>query len=667
MSRTIFLRLPLDKQKLFLLVIAVICLVGYIFLRRTNPALEPSNIGGLKHISVTDQRKAGPVPSLKMDTNDFYLNGKPLRILSGAIHYFRVVPEYWRDRLLKLKAVGLNTVETYVAWNLHEEVRGQFDFDGILNIRAFIELAHELDLYVIVRPGPYICSEWDFGGLPSWLLHDPDMEPRSMYSPYIEATEQYFKKLLPMLVPLQFCKGGPIIAFQIENEYGNYYADDVKYMEHLKSIMIEGGIKELLFTSDNTHGLTKRFLSLSNVLETVNFGNDAGPKLRLLKELQSDKPTMVAEFWDGWFDHWGEMHHTRDVASVTGTLEEILKFGSSVNLYMFHGGTNFGFMNGANFLQPTITSYDYDAPLSEPGDITPKYTALRKVLKEHSPQHSFPKDLIAVPENSPKKAYGKVKIERYMPLAELLQYHTPIESDELMPMEFLNINNGGGQGYGFILYQTESSQFPKEIMIEKVLDRAQVLLGSLPIHTYDASLEYKSTVFVDVDEKLASVLKKPYKLEILVENMGRTNIGWEMSQLRKGISGKVKINGQSHTKLRWKIFPLELKPDILSRIREKGQWSTLPEKTVKSPALYQGTFTVDEELKDTFLYMKNWTKGVCFINGHNLGRYWDRGPQETLYVPAPWLKKGQNELIIFELHSYNSPDVSFTDAPIFKG
>jgi len=657
--------MPLDKQKLFLLCITLICFIGYWFLRRTDSSLKP--VSELKHVPVVNKSGHRTItgPSLKMDEKDFFLNGKPLRILSGAIHYFRVVPEYWKDRLLKLKAMGLNTIETYVAWNLHEEVKGQFKFDGNLDIRAFIKLAQELQLYVIVRPGPYICSEWDFGGLPSWLLHDPHMEPRSMYPPFIEATEQFFKTLLPIFVPLQYSKGGPIIAFQIENEYGSYYSDDVKYMEHLKSLMISEGITELLFTSDNAHGLEKQFLSLSNVLKTINFGASAGPKLEFLSEIQPDKPAMVAEFWDGWFDHWGEMHNKRDPDMVAATMEEILTFGASVNLYMFHGGSNFGFMNGANSLQPTSTSYDYDAPLSEAGDTTPKYNALRNVLKKHAPKHSFPKDLPAVPKNSSKKAYGKVQITQRMPLSDLLKYHTPIESDKVMPMEQLPINNDGGQGYGFILYQTELTQFPKEILIEKVLDRAQVLLNSLPIYTYDASLEYKSAVEIQVDEKVASLLKKPYKLEILVENMGRTNIGWEMYKLRKGISGKVQINGQTHTKHRWKIFSLEFKPDILSRIKDKGKWRALSKKPKKVPSLYMGTFTINEDPKDTFLHMKDWTKGVCFVNGHNLGRYWIKGPQETLYVPAPWLKKGINELIIFELHSFSSADVSFTASPVF--
>lgn len=629
--------------------------MGYLLLRRSKSRTD-------------DMLGTWPWTSLKINKSDFILNGKPIRILSGAIHYFRVVPEYWKDRLLKLKGMGLNTVETYVPWNLHEEIRGQFKFNGSLDISAFVKLAHELDLFVIIRPGPYICSEWDFGGLPSWLLHDPEMQPRSMYPPFIEATERYFEKLLPILVPLQFYRGGPVIAFQIENEYGSFYTDDVKYMEHLKSLMIKGGIKELLFTSDNYVGLTKGFLALPGVFLTVNFGNKAQERLHLIREIQPDKPALVAEFWDGWFDHWGEEHHVRDTETVANMLKQILDSGASFNLYMFHGGTNFGFMNGANELQPTTTSYDYDAPLSEAGDITLKYTALRDVLQKHAPKDSVPKGafkLLPVLQNSPKRSYGKVELKHYMSLPQLLQYHKSVESDKVLSMEELPINNNGGQGYGFILYQTEISQVPREVSIDNVLDRAQVLLNSLPVYTYDASLGYKSTIELKIEDKVSSQLEMPCKVEILVENMGRSNYGGTVSQSRKGISGSVRINDQNPTKLKWKMFPLEFKADVLSRIKG-GQWSALPENQPRSPALYWGTFAIDDEPKDTFLLMKNWTKGVCFINGHNLGRYWSKGPQQTLYVPAPWLQKGQNELIIFELHSFSSADVSFVESHIFN-
>lgn len=651
----------ITKQQLLLLIIAIICFIGYVLLER-----KPNSVDFSKETAVERMPRAG----LTLRDKEFFLDGKPLRILSGAIHYFRVVPEYWKDRLLKLKAMGLNTVETYVAWNLHEEVKGEFKFDGNLDIKAFIKIAQDLGLYVILRPGPYICSEWDFGGLPSWLLSDPHMKPRSMYPPFVQAGDQYLKALLPIVSPLQYSKGGPIIAFQIENEYGSYPDADVAYLEHLKMVMINGGITELLFTSDN-HG--DPFPSLPNVLRTINFGvrKDAKLKLEELKKTQPDKPVMVMEYWLGWFDHWGRPHHVRDAKAVADTMEEILKFGASVNLYMFHGGTNFGFMNGANELVPVTTSYDYDAPLSEAGDTTAKYHALKAmIIKSYASENSMPPNLSHVPANSPKKDYGKVEMQQQMTLPELLQHHIPVESDHVMPMEQLPVNNNGGQGYGFILYQAELTDFPKEIVMEQVFDRAQVILDSMLIHTYDASLEDRSSVHVTVNKHLTQetikdlLQLKSHKLEILVENMGRTNIGWDLKKLRKGISGEVKIDDKSHNK--WRIYPLEFKPHTLSRIKEKGTWSDVSAERPQGPHLYRGTFQVNDEPQDTFLNMENWTKGVCFINGHNLGRYWIKGPQGTLYVPAPWLQKGQNELIIFELHDYKSAEVSFTTSPIFK-
>ncbi|KAL9963399.1 hypothetical protein ACROYT_G026909 [Oculina patagonica] len=561
----------------------------------------------------------------------------------------------------------------YIAWNLHEEIKGQFKFDGNLDIEAFIKVAQELGLYVILRPGPYICSEWDFGGLPSWLLNDPNMQPRSMYPPFVEAGDRFFKKLLPIVAPLQYSKGGPIIAFQIENEYGSYPGADVKYLEHLKTIMINEGITELLFTSDNYLGLEKELLSMPNVLKTINFGVQKDAKLQLvqLKEKQPDKPVMVTEYWLGWFDQWGRQHRVRDAKAAGDIMEEILKFGASVNLYMFHGGTNFGFMNGANDLVPVTTSYDYDGPLSEAGDTTPKYHTIKAIIEQYAPEHSIPEKRPRVPVNSQKMDYGKVKIQQIMSLTQLLQYHTPVESDDVMPMEQLPINNNGGQGYGFILYQTELPHLPKEIVIEQVLDRAQVLLDNLLIYTYDASVEYKSPVRVAVNKHLTQPVidrlleSKNVKLEILVENMGRTNIGWDIKKLRKGINGKVKIDDQSQTK--WRVYPLEFKQDALSRIKEQGKWNDMgQDKVTQGPTLYKGTFEINDKPKDTFLNMENWTKGVCFINGHNLGRYWIKGPQQTLYVPAPWLQKGENELIIFEVHNYKSAEVSFTTSPIYE-
>lgn len=677
--RTIFFRKPnLSPQQLFLLAVAIVLFVGYTLLEKKS--LRADSLVHAEHhqvtskVIVTSETKSQlSEPSLTYGEKDFFLQGKPLRILSGALHYFRVVPQYWKDRLVKLKAMGLNTVETYVPWNAHEEVKGHFKFDGNLDISAFIKLAKELGLYVILRPGPYICSEWDFGGLPSWLLSDPHMEPRSMYPPFIEAVDQFYKRFLPILVPLQFSKGGPIIAFQLENEYGSYASADVDYMQHLKMIMINGGITELLFTSDNHSGLKKEFLTLQNVLKTINVDVQPNVKQELsyLQEIQPDKPVLIMEYWVGWFDLWGnDKHHDgKSAGSVARVLGEILEFGASFNLYMFHGGTNFGFMNGANGLRPTTTSYDYDAPLSEAGDMTPKYRSIKDAIKQHAPEHSLPKNLPQVSENSSRKDYGKVSLQQFMSLTHLLSYQTPIESGHVMPMEQLRINNNGGQGYGFILYQTELPHYPKEIVMEQVLDRAQILLDSILIQTYDASTRYESPVVIKVSQNHAQAQRSAeptkHKLEILVENMGRTNFVWDMKRMRKGITGKVTVDGLSPTK--WRIYPLQFKPQDLASIKEKGKWDKVPVKGPIGPFLYNGTFKVSGGPRDTFLDMANWNKGVCFINGHNLGRYWERGPQRTLYVPAPWLRTGDNELIILELHSYmTAAEVSFRTSPFYR-
>ncbi|CAH3188239.1 unnamed protein product [Porites evermanni] len=614
---------------------------------------------------------------LRTEKQQFLLEGKPFRILSGAIHYFRVVPEYWKDRLLKLKAMGLNTVETYVPWNLHEEVKGQFNFEGILDIVHFIKLAQSVGLYVIVRPGPYICAEWELGGLPSWLLRDSKMKLRTSYPPYIHAVDKYFKKLLQKLVPLQFSHGGPVIAFQVENEYGSFGADeiDVKYMTHLKTIMIENGISELLFTSDGIrHMEADYFPELPGVLKTANFQRNETAYLNRLKELQPDKPLMVTEFWPGWFDHWGEQHHEMEVEKVVERVSNILKLGASINFYMFHGGTNFGFMNGANAIkgefkyQPTVTSYDYDAPLSEAGDMTAKFKALKEVLKKYNVEALSP---IAVSDHE-RAEYEDVEMQHVQDLGDLVPlFGPPVESMNVMAMEKLPINNNGGQGYGFILYQTTLKRVPKQITIQHVYDRAQVFLDFKLLHTIDAMDKEKQ--YIDEKELWEVVIKvadmeapSELQLDILVENMGRVNFLPDINRQRKGILGDVLIDGQKQGN--WRIFPMDFKENFFKKLNEQVEWKKVKEGSLPSiPSLYRGILGITDKPKDSFLYMKGWTKGVVFINGHNLGRYWNLGPQETLYLPAPWLRKGENELLIFELEKCEAPDVSFLKEPKIIG
>src|SRR5690625_17290 len=298
------------------------------------------------------------------------------------MHYFRIVPEYWEDRLLKLKACGFNCVETYIPWNLHEPKEGEFNFSGIANIEEFINVAEKVGLHVIVRPSPYICAEWEFGGLPSWLLADRNMRIRSFYKPFLDKVDRYFDELLARLRPLQSTNGGPIIAMQIENEYGSF-GNDKQYLEYMRDGMIERGIDVLLFTSDGPTDLMLQGGTIDNVLATVNFGSRPKQGFEILQKHFPNTPNIVMEYWNGWFDHWGEEHHTRDPQDAADTFSEMIESGASVNFYMFHGGTNFGFFNGANHggkYEPTVTSYDYDCPISETGDLTPKFYAVREAV-----------------------------------------------------------------------------------------------------------------------------------------------------------------------------------------------------------------------------------------------------------------------------------------------
>jgi beta-galactosidase len=581
--------------------------------------------------------------TLTTSSTQFLFDGKPFRILSGAMHYFRVVPEYWRDRLEKMRAFGLNTVETYVPWNLHEPRPGEFHFEGMLDIVKFIETANDVGLKVIVRPGPYICSEWDFGGLPAWLLKDPEMQVRCAYPPYLAAVNRYFDALLPKLAPLQSTQGGPIIAMQVENEYGSYGNDKV-YLRHLADGMRSRGIDSFLFTSDGPRDICLQGGALPDVFKTVNFAFDAQEAFAKLREYQPEGPLMVMEFWSGWFDHWGEPHHVIEDGSDSiqrslDTLDEILSMGASVNFYMFHGGTNFGFMNGAN-CEPTpyqadVTSYDYACPISESGDLNPRYAAYREVLKKYIDIPStfhFP--------SLPKRAYGRIDITESVGLFESLNGLSQLRmSVNALPMEMYD------QDYGFILYRTQVTGPRMGVLrVRGLHDRAQIFIdGELTgILDRESGNEYSAVDIVN-----------DVRLDILVENMGRVNFGPSLMD-RKGVTDGVTINDPYH--FGWEVFPLSL-----SDLRDL-KFSPLKITTQTQPTFYKTIFHVDE-LADTFLALPGWTKGVVWLNGFNLGRYWERGVQKTLYIPAPLLLRGENELIVFELHGTQKPSIEFRDAP----
>ena len=581
--------------------------------------------------------------NLSFKNGKLMLDGKVFRIFSGAMHYFRIHPDLWKDRLEKLKACGLNTVETYVPWNLHEPTQGKFNFSGFCDIERYIKIAGELGLRVIVRPGPYICSEWDFGGLPSWLLNLEGVRLRCNNKPYLMAVERFYNELLPRVKALQSSNGGPVIAMQIENEYGSY-GNDKEYLLCLKKIMEDNGINAMFFTSDGGTDLMLEGGTLDTIWKTVNFGTEAETNLNCLRKHQADLPLMCTEFWGGQGIKWGVSHRLRDPKNVGKCLREILDAGSHLNIYMFHGGTNFGFMNGAFLLssknyQPFVTSYDTDALLDEAGDPTQKYYEFRKIIAEYNPDFN---PETPVPSPSFKHAYGEVKLSGCAPLFRNLDKI----SDGCYKSATPDTMETFGQDYGFILYRTRIAG-PKDnikLSVCEPRDRAMVFIDGVPIAAF-----YRND---EIHETTLSVPAEGVTLDILVENMGRINFGPFLEDNRKGISVGVKINYQYH--FGWEIYTLPLKD--LSKLN----YSKI-EKDCSYPAFFRGEFDVDKTA-DTFLKLPFGNKGVCWINGFNLGRYWNSsGPQFTLYVPAPLLKKGRNRIEIFELEMFNEYSVYFTD------
>jgi beta-galactosidase len=597
---------------------------------------------------------------------DFYLNGEKFKIIAGGMHYFRVVPEYWRDRLEKIKALGCNTVETYVAWNMHEAKKGEFSFSGICDIKRFIETAQELGLYVIVRPSPYICAEWEFGGLPAWLMAEDGMRLRSSYKPFLDAVDHYYKELFKILTPLQITKGGPIIMFQIENEYGAY-GEDTEYLKSIRDMMVKYGAEVPMFTSDGPWGDYLACGGIPGVLQTANFGSKGHEQFKVLKARTGEnKPLMCTEFWVGWFDAWGdEKHNKGDIEEHVKDLDEILAEGS-VSIYMAHGGTNFGFTSGANYydeLKPDVTSYDYDALISEDGELTEKYHAFKKVIEKYVkiPEVKFTAEI-------KKKAYGKaaltgrLSLKAALPLiAEKHETNSPVCMEKL------------GQNYGYTLYRTE---LVKDRRIEKFRlmganDRAKVYLDGKELLTlYDRELltetklatAEEKEVFIPLGEgKKRAFAPEGTELSILMENMGRVNYGYFMEKQRKGIDGAVLINGHQHYK--WEEYTLPL--DNLEKLVFDEETGLRQDENTSGPAFYRYEFEADEQ-GDTFLDMTGFGKGCAFINGFNLGRFWEIGPQKRLYIPGPLVKTGRNEIIIFETEGKACDAVSLCDAPALE-
>ena len=560
------------------------------------------------------------------DANRFYLDGKPHRIISGAIHYFRVPRPYWHDRLAKLKACGFNTLETYTCWNLHERREGKFDFSGNLDLAAYIDEAAALGLQVILRPGPYICAEWEFGGLPSWLLTYPHLPLRCYDERFIGLVERYYTALFAHIKGRLACDGGNVIMVQVENEYGSY-GDDHRYMQAVADIYAKCGVNVPLFTSDGPTKWMFRGGTLDGVLAVANFGSRAAQAFDFLDTTRPDQPKMCGEFWDGWFDHWYEAHHVRGGDDID-ELRAMLERDGNFNVYMFHGGTNFGFLNGANHsgtYQPTITSYDYNAPLSEAGDMTPKYYAIKALLEEHF--GPAPEMEVA---DSEKRAYGSFSPTACAPLLENTEaFPAPVESAMPMTMEEL------GQDFGFTLYRSvlEGPSEPLALNPGEARDRVHIFLDGKLVGIRERDRR-------DDEIKLELGKDERRALAILVENMGRVNYGPRLRD-EKGLIAGVRLGNQFH--FGWTQQAMRMEADELAKL----DWQA-PVLPAGQPAFYRIPFTVDHPA-DTFLRLDGFVHGFAVVNGHNLGRYYySAGPQKTLYVPAPFLHAGENELIVFE-------------------
>ena len=599
--------------------------------------------------------------TFKID-DKFYLDDKPFQIISGAIHYFRVVPEYWRDRLEKLKNMGCNTVETYIPWNFHEPKKGEFLWDGQRDVCRFIEIAQELGLYVIIRPAPFICAEWEWGGLPAWLLAEPEMRPRCSYDPFMKHVRDYYEVLLPKLVPYQIDHGGKIILMQIENEYG-YYGDDKAYMKFLADTMRELGVTVPFVTSDGPWGAAFKTGQLEGALPTGNFGSNCEKQFKVMEPQMAKKgPLMCMEFWAGWFDAWGNKIKMRSVLSMNKKdYEYTIKNGHNINIYMFHGGTNFGFMNGSNYygkLTPDTTSYDYDAPLSEDGRMTKKYQAFREILKKY-------KDVPDVEFSTKieRRAYGEVRWIESAGLFENLDVMCGTASKSVYPISM----EQAGQNTGYILYRTKlgESEIAKNVMFKKCADRVQIFAdGTKVVTAFDTEICSEGHGVWPFNYKEGKEWKfsteAGAQLDFLVENLGRVNFGHRLMDQRKGITDDVLVNGHSH--FGWEFFTLPLDEGQITALREKGHWRA--ETATSNPAFFKFDFDADFEdgtYTDTYLDFKGWGKGCIWVNGFNIGRFWDKGPQKTLYIPGPLLKHGKNEIIIFETEGKRAASIQLVD------
>lgn len=576
--------------------------------------------------------------TFEIGADDFLLDGEPHRVISGALHYFRIHPDQWRDRIRMGKMMGLNTIETYVAWNEHAPEPGVFDTTGRLDLARFLREVQEEGMHAIVRPGPYICAEFDGGGFPAWLLRDPEVGVRTLEPRYMAAVSEYLRAVMEIVAPLQIDRGGPVILLQVENEYGAYGSDHA-YLRALTDLFLEAGASVPLTTVDQPMDDMLAAGNIPGLHATGSFGSRATERLAALRRQQPTGPLMCSEFWCGWFDHWGAHHHTTDAAVSARELNDLLAAGASVNIYMLHGGTNFGLTNGANdkgVWQPTITSYDYDAPLDEAGRPTEKFWAFREVISRYAPVPEFARAeraVFPVPEPAVLRRVGA--------LSDLV-------AAEWSRHEDVPTMDAVGVSRGLMRYRVEltGGAAAGVLAFAEVRDRAWVSLDGAPIGVL-AREDHAWTIVLPRGEGV---------LEVLVEDQGRVNYGPRIGE-PKGLIGPATFRGVAVAG--WDASPVPL------TVFESGSGLQLPPADAATEApltagahVFQATVDLSA-LADLALSTDGWGKGLVWVNGFCLGRYWRSGPQRTLFVPAPVTRAGENTVTVLEFEALGTATVRF--------